>query len=106
MTPSPEQLSASARRAVQKRDWTTARACAAEILRRDAGSAEGHFLAGLVADAAGRPADAAAALQRALDLYPARYDAAVELAHQLARSFRQEEAASLLDRAECYGDHT
>jgi len=100
MTPSPEQLSASARRAVQQRDWTTARACAAEILRRDAGSAEGHFLAGLVADAAGRPADAAAALQRALDLDPARYDAAVELAHQLARSFRHEEAASLLDRYE------
>jgi tetratricopeptide (TPR) repeat protein len=96
----PGHLSALARRAVQKRDWPTARACAAEILRQDAGSAEGHFLAGLVADAGNRSAEASAAFARALELDAERYDAAVELAHQLARAFRHEEAASLLDRYE------
>jgi hypothetical protein len=52
---------ATARRAVQVRDWATVQACAAEILRRDSSSAEGHFLAGLAEKAAQWPVKAAVA---------------------------------------------
>ncbi len=76
------------------------KSCADEILRRDAGSAEGHFLAGLSEKAANRPVRAAEAFARALELDPARYDAAVELADECSRSFRHAEARALLERYE------
>ncbi len=91
---------ATARRAVQVRDWATVQACAAEILRRNAGSAEGHFLAGLAEKAAQRPVKAAEAFARSLELDPGRYDAAVELADQHVIARRNGEAAALLARYE------
>jgi tetratricopeptide (TPR) repeat protein len=91
-----EQLSAVARRAAESRDWATVSACANEILRRDRKSAEGHFLAGLVESAAPRPASAAAAFARALQLDAGRYDAAIELAGLYARSHRESAAFDLL----------
>ncbi|MCM2311079.1 MAG: sulfotransferase [Steroidobacteraceae bacterium] len=100
MTASLEQLSAAARRAVQAGDWSTTQACAVEILRRDARSAEGHFLNGLAEKAASRPLRAAAAFARALELDPQRYDAAVELADEYGRSFRHGEARALLEQHE------
>jgi tetratricopeptide (TPR) repeat protein len=100
MTDSLATLGARARRAVQAKDWATAQACAAEILRRDARSAEGHFLAGLAEKAAGRPLRAAEAFSRALELDPQRYDAAVELADQYLVARRDADAAELLARYE------
>lgn len=96
------RLSATARRAAQKKDWSTVRACAGEILRRDAGSAEGHFLTGLAADAAQRPVLATEAFARALELDGGRYDAAIELASQYSRSFRHAEALGLLEKYESH----
>jgi tetratricopeptide (TPR) repeat protein len=90
------RLSATARRAVPRKDWKTVQACAGEILRRNAESAEGHFLAGLVEKTAQHPARAAAAFARALELDPSRYDAAVELADQHSIGRRNAEAAALL----------
>ena len=98
MNPTPEQLSATARRAAQSRDWATVEACAREILRRDAGSAEGHFLTGLVKGAARLPIEAAQSFARALQLDAGRYDAAVELAANYARQSRYAEAVQLLER--------
>ncbi len=92
------RISATARRAAQKHNWAVVAANAAEILKRDADSAEGHFLAGLVEKAARRPIRAAEAFARALELDPARYDAAVELADQHAIGRRNAAAADLLAR--------
>lgn len=99
MTTSPtiRQLCAAARSAAQKQDWNTVRACSAEVLRRDPANAEGPFLAGLFEKAAGRPREAAEAFARALELDAERYDAAVELADEYARSFRPAEAFKLLE---------
>jgi tetratricopeptide (TPR) repeat protein len=90
----------TARRAAQARDWTTVQACAAEILRRDGDSAEGHFLSGLANKAAQRPLQASESFARALELDPGRYDAAVELADQHVIARRNGEAAALLSRYE------
>jgi tetratricopeptide (TPR) repeat protein len=100
MTAILQQLSAAARRAVQAKDWATVQACAAEILRHDARSAEGHFLAGLAEKAAGRSLRAAAAFSRALEQDHGRYDAAIELADEYGRSFRHGDARSLLEQYE------
>jgi tetratricopeptide (TPR) repeat protein len=100
MMPSLDQLCSTARRAVQAKDWRVVQTCAAEILRRDAGSAEGHFLAGLAEKAAQRLVKAAEAFTRALELDPGRYDAAIELADDCARSFRRAEARTLLEKYE------
>jgi len=91
------RLSAAARRAVQSRDWATVGTCAARILRQDAGSAEGHFLTGLVEKAAQRPVKAAEAFERALELDPGRYDAAIELADQRSWGRRNGEAVALIE---------
>lgn len=96
MKPGTGELSAMARRAVAARDWQAVAASANEILRRDGNSAEGHFLAGLVEKARGRPRAAEAAFGRALQLDAGRHDAAVELAGLLAESGRCNEAARLL----------
>ncbi len=100
MTDDLATFSATARRAVQARNWAAVKSCVDEILRRDAHSAEGHFLAGLTEKAANRPIRAAEAFARALELDPARYDAAVELADQHAIGRRNGEAAALLGRYE------
>lgn len=92
------RLSATARRAVQSNDTSTVEACARQILRLDASSAEGHFLAGLAEHVAGRPANAAKAFETALEIDPGRYDAAIELAHQLSMARRNADAAALLKR--------
>ena len=95
------RLSATARRAAQKKDWSTVRACAGEILRRDAGSAEGHFLTGLAADAAQR---FGALGQRFLTLYPAGDDAAANAAY--LASFRDETAWAMRSFATLQARHT
>ena len=94
------KVSVAARRAVQARDWKAVQALAAELLRLDERSAEGHFLAGLAEKAAQRPLRAAAEFARALELDAARYDAAVELADQHTIARRNGEAAVLLGRYE------
>lgn len=96
------QLSATARRAVQINDWATVEGCARKILGRNDRWAEGHFLAGLVQHVSGRPAEAANAFARALELDAGRYDAAIELAHQHSAARRNGKAAALLSR---YTEH-
>ena len=100
MQPEIQQLSARARQAAQRKDWATVHRCARAILARDGASAEGHFLTGLVEKAAERFVPAIATFSRALELAPERYDAAVELADELARNFRQGEASALLEKYE------
>ena len=100
MSQAPAQASAIARKAAQSHDWATVKACAGEILRRDATSAEGHFLAGLVEKAARRPVAAAECFVRALALDSSRYDAAIELASRYSVMDRHPEAFALLQRFE------
>lgn len=100
MAITPEELATTARRAVRSADWPRVAACAREILRRDAESAEGHFLIGLVEKAARRPSRAADAFARALSLDAGRHDAAVELAHFYSLSGRQPECYELLQQYE------
>jgi tetratricopeptide (TPR) repeat protein len=90
------QISVAARRAVQAQDWPTVSACANEIIRRDENNAEGYFLTGLFERVSQRPAVAAEAFERALELDPDRYDAAVELANQYSVARRNGDAAALL----------
>ena len=95
-----DQVSAIARRAVESQDWAKVNACAGEILRRNSSSPEGHFLAGLVEKASRRPARAIQAFANALARDPGRYDAAIELAGELALSHRIAEALELLVKYE------
>ncbi len=92
------RLSDEGRHAIRSKDWNRVAACAREILRQDARSAEGHFLAGLVEKVAGRPAKAAEAFAQSLALDDTRHDAAVELADQYAIARRNGDAAALLAR--------
>jgi len=92
-----ERLSATARRAVQARDWQTVRASAKEILGRQRDSAEGHFLLGLCEKASNRPEQAVKSFGRALGCDAERYDAAVEKAGQHLRLHEHGAAAGLLD---------
>ncbi len=80
MTINLSQLSERARAAVRSQDWGTVSACANSILQQDANNPEGYFLTGLVERVSGRPALAAQAFVRALELAVRRYDAAIELA--------------------------
>src|SRR5262245_22478813 len=91
------KFSAVARKAAQSHDWATVSACSNEILRRDGRCAEGYFLAGLADNGAQRPAKAAAAFAKAIEIDPSRYDAAVELALMLAVTRRGAEALRLLE---------
>jgi len=68
------------------------------ILERDRGSAEGHFLAGLVARAAAQWAEAEQRFRTALAADPGRHDAAIEVADLCVRRQRNSEAVALLDR--------
>ena len=92
------RLSAIGRRAVEARDWPTVDSCAAEIQRLDPASPEGWFLRGLAEKVQTRPLKSIEAFEKVLELDPARYDAAVELANQFSISRRNGEAAELLDR--------
>jgi len=100
MTSETSQISLTARRAVKSQDWATVAACANEIIRQDAGSAEGYFLAGIVERVSQKPVKAAQAFEKALDLDLDRYDAAVELANQYSIARRNGEAAELLAKYE------
>lgn len=95
-----QQISSVARQAWSRQDWATVDSCAAEILRRDSRSAEGHFLHGLVCKAAQRPVQARQAFETALAFDAARYDAAIELAGQYSTARRNSEAAELIAKYE------
>jgi hypothetical protein len=96
--PSVQQLSEAARHAAQRRDWGEVQRCADALLQQAPGSAEGHFLRGLAEKGTQRPARAITAFERALELDPARYDAAAELADELARNWRHGDAGRLLEK--------
>ena len=100
MTKSIAAVAAYARRAVQAQDWQTVARSANEILRLDENCAEGHFLAGLVERVNRRARKAAQSFERALEIDPERYDAAVELANQYSIARRNSDAAELLSRYE------
>lgn len=100
MSSEGERLSTTARRAVEVQDWSTVSACAEALVRLDDSDPEGHFLAGLVHKAARRPARATEAFERALQVNPARYDAAIELAGQRSMARRNAAAAELIARYE------
>lgn len=94
------QVSITARKAVRSQDWVTVAACANEILRRDKDGAEGYFLTGLVEKVQQKPLKSIAAFEKALELNPDRYDAAIELASQYSISRRNGEVAALLEKYE------
>ena len=94
------EISAIARKAVSKKDWTTVDAGAKEILKRDSLSPEGYFLSGLVERASRRPIKAVEAFKKVLDLDADRYDAAIELAFQHAVARRNGDAAELVAKYE------
>jgi len=98
MTSELTQVSLMARSAARSQDWATVARCAAELLRQQPGSAEGHFLNGLVEKASRRPVKALQEFEKALALDADRYDAAVELANQYSFARRNGEAAALLGR--------
>ena len=97
-----QQVSMSARSAVQSRDWAKVRACAKEILKQRKNSPEGYFLVGLAEKASKRPARAIKAFSKAISLDDKRYDAAIELASQYLRSNQYAEAVALLQRYESH----
>ena len=94
------QLSEQARRAVQIQDWRTVAAYANAILQQFPQSAEGYFLTGLLEKVSNRPAKAAQAFERTLELDNKRYDAAVELANQYSIARRNGDAAKLISKYE------
>jgi tetratricopeptide (TPR) repeat protein len=96
------RISSVARSAVQAGDWATVGACAQEILARNDRNPEGHFLAGLVEKASGRPRRAADAFARALACDSRRYDAGIELAGQYLLLNRDGEALELIARYEAH----
>ncbi len=91
-----KRLGAKGRRAVELQDWAVVETCAHALLSRDGNDPEGHFLSGLVENAARRPVRAARAFARTLELDPERYDAAIELANQHCVGRRNAEAAALV----------
>jgi tetratricopeptide (TPR) repeat protein len=91
-----DNLSLAARQAARAGDWRTVSRCAKQILKRDRDSAEGHFLAGQAAKAAGMVDAAEKSFQRALAIDNRRYDAAVELAELYVRLQRNREAVASL----------
>lgn len=93
-----KQFSTRGRRAVELREWTVVESCANSILLRDPDASEGYFLLGLAENAARRPLRAMAAFARALELDPARYDAAIELANQYCTARRNADAGALIER--------
>lgn len=100
MTIELSAVSKIGRNAVRSQDWDTVAACANEILQRDSNSAEGYFLSGLVEKVSRRPLKATAAFEKSLELDPARYDVAIELASQYSVSRRNGDVAELLKQYE------
>lgn len=100
MTLNSVQLSEYARQAARKQDWATVAGSANSILRLDANNPEGYFLTGLVERVSNKPAKAAIAFERVLELDSKRYDAAVELANQYSIARRNGEAAEILGKYE------
>lgn len=100
MTINSSQLSEQARKAVRNQDWAMVSACAAAILEQDVKNPEGYFLSGLVERVSNRPAKAANAFERALELDERRYDAAIELANQYSIVRRNSDVADLLAKYE------
>ncbi|NNK31752.1 MAG: tetratricopeptide repeat protein [Xanthomonadales bacterium] len=100
MTNDLNQLSRAARRAVELRDWAQVANFANEIIRHHPGSSEGFFLAGIAERVQKRHRRAMEAFERALQLDPERYDAAVELANQYSIARRNGDAAAILKQYE------
>lgn len=95
-----QQISITARRAIQARDWQATARLAREIIKLDSRQAEGHFLLG-IAEKSMQQVDAARkCFARALKLDSARYDAAVELANQLVVDGEFGQAFHLLQQNE------
>lgn len=92
------QLSSTARRAAQAKDWRTVGACGTRLIGLLPDHPEGYFLRGLALKASNQPLNAVADFERALALDPERYDAAVELASQYCVARRNADAAALLAR--------
>ena len=97
-----EQVSATARKAAQSKDWARVSSCAKEILKQRKNSAEGYFLLGIAEKAMNRPREAVAKLSRSIKLDDKRYDAAIELASQYLLSNQYAEAVTLLQRYEAH----
>jgi tetratricopeptide (TPR) repeat protein len=91
-----QQLSLTARHAIQKKDWRMAEACARELISRQRRDPEGYFLMGLVDKAASQTARSIRNFSKAIGLDGARYDAAVELAGQYVRLKQYGDAVKLL----------
>ena len=91
-----DEVSLAGRRAARAGDWETAGRCAAQLLKLDQDSAEGHFLGGQTAKATGKFDVAEKSFRRALLADRERYDAAVELAELYVRLQRNREAVALL----------
>ncbi|WP_293746880.1 tetratricopeptide repeat-containing sulfotransferase family protein [uncultured Paraglaciecola sp.] len=100
MTINSTQLSEKARHAVRIQDWGTVSACANSIIQQDINNPEGYFLSGLIERVSNRPAKAAKAFERALELDERRYDAAIELANQYSIARRNGDVANLLAKYE------
>lgn len=96
MTMTTSQLSEKARHSVRIQDWGTVSVCANLILQHDINNPEGYFLSGLVERISNKPALAAKAFERALELDERRYDAAIELANQYSIARRNADVADLL----------
>lgn len=92
------QISGMARQAAQRRDWPSVHRGAQHLLTLAPENPEGHFLMGLYENAAGNPVGAMQAFEQVLTLDDARYDAAIELAHQYASTSRTVDALALLTR--------
>ena len=88
--------SSMARTAAHHGDWVTVQDLATQILQSEQDEAEGHFLFGLYEKSQNHPLRAIERFERALALDSDRYDAAIELANQLAVAQRNSEAAELV----------
>lgn len=82
------------------RDWSTVQICANSILQRAPQDPEGYFLLGLFEKASQHPKRAIEAFERALQIDPGRYDAAIELASQHSMARRNQLVCELLDQYE------
>ncbi len=100
MNDSFARLSVIARKAVQAGEWATVQICARDLVRQDKKSPEGYFLFGLAEKASGKPERAADMFSKAVTLDSARYDAAIELAHQYSILLRHADARDLLQQYE------
>jgi len=92
------QVSAAARQAISRKEWSKVIACAEEILKHDDANAEGHFLAGMSHMASTDLDQAERSFEKAIELDDRRYDAAMELARLHSTARRNGAAAALIER--------